>query len=61
MRRTRIIVGLFCGRGYFLALALLSAACGGSGTVTGSDGADPGSTTPAAAGNASRRASVVDE
>ncbi len=56
MRRTRIVGISVAG----LCLALLSAACGGSGTVTGSDGADPGSTTPAAAGNATLQGSVVD-
>jgi hypothetical protein len=55
MRRTRTVGLSIAG----LCLALLVAACGGSGSVTGGDGTAPTS-TPAAAGNATVQGSVLN-
>jgi hypothetical protein len=57
MRRTRIAGLSLAG----LCLALLTAACGDSGTVTGgNDAAAPAAATPTASGNAVVQGSVVD-
>jgi len=55
MRRTRTVGLTIAGP----CLALLVAACGGSGSVTGGDGKAPTS-TPAAAGNATVQGSVLN-
>jgi len=56
MRRTKIAGLAIAG----VCLALLSAACGGSGTVTGASPATPAATTTAVSGNATVQGSVVD-
>ncbi len=56
MRRIQFVSLALAG----VSLALLSAACGGSGTVTGSDPATPGAAPSGATGNATVQGSVLN-